>query len=509
MITIIYSTNKDSAFNSEFKKHLLSTCSLKDPQIIEYINHNEFSLSELYNRGIEEAKFDIVVCLHNDVRLENNWGNKLLKIFVENTEYAIIGLAGTANFPTSGVYWSGGMTNMAGRVYHKIDGKKKLTDYSVKSKDLFPVASIDGLFISFNKNKIIHRFDETMGKFNFYDHAFCLANYISGVKIGVTTNFEITHESIGLPNENFETDRGIFLEKYGEFLPIDLKPNKVAYDNIKAKPIKNVGKTAVIIPTKGKVDMLKSCINSYLDIVGDSVPYEIFIADTGSTEEELSEIELFIKNSQTSTKIHLLKYNYYNFAKINNDVVKNHVGTDFEYILFSNNDIKLLNNVVYGMVNVFRTRQMVGTVGPRMHFGNNTVQHNGILAAVNQAGQLIFTHLNLGTYYHWNSNLNKVFGNTAGLMMIKRSIFLSCGMFNETYKTCFEDVELNAECALRGLNNYNDGSLVAYHYESQTRNDDESKLVKSQEDYLNTLIPFMQKWLAQLINKKIIHKIVQ
>jgi hypothetical protein len=30
-------------------------------------------------------------------------------------------------------------------------------------------------------------------------------------------------------------------------------------------------------------------------------------------------------------------------------------------------------------------------------------------------------------------------------------------------------VELNFECIVRGFENYIDGSLVAYHYESQTR----------------------------------------
>ena len=43
MITIIYSTHKDS----------------------EYVNHNEHSLSKLYNKGISESIYNIVVCCHN------------------------------------------------------------------------------------------------------------------------------------------------------------------------------------------------------------------------------------------------------------------------------------------------------------------------------------------------------------------------------------------------------------------------------------------------------------
>ena len=40
MITIIYSTHKDSKYNSEFKKHLETTVGLKNTQILEYQNNN-------------------------------------------------------------------------------------------------------------------------------------------------------------------------------------------------------------------------------------------------------------------------------------------------------------------------------------------------------------------------------------------------------------------------------------------------------------------------------------
>ena len=54
MITIIYSTHKDSEFNNKFKQHLLQTVGVPNPQILEYENHNQYSLSELYNSGITE-----------------------------------------------------------------------------------------------------------------------------------------------------------------------------------------------------------------------------------------------------------------------------------------------------------------------------------------------------------------------------------------------------------------------------------------------------------------------
>jgi hypothetical protein len=61
MITIAYSTHKNETYNNKFKQHLLQTVGLKNVQILEYINHNQFSLSELYNRAISESINNIIV----------------------------------------------------------------------------------------------------------------------------------------------------------------------------------------------------------------------------------------------------------------------------------------------------------------------------------------------------------------------------------------------------------------------------------------------------------------
>ena len=196
MITVIYSTHKDEQFNNKFKQHLLQTVGLKDVQILEYKNNNEFSLSEIYNKGISHSNFDIIVCCHNDIKLENGWGKKLLKDYSDNPEYDIIGKAGTSYFSQSGVFWEKMQQTMVGQVYHQPDKDKWLSKYSPKLPVIIPVVSIDGLFLSFNKTKIKHRFDESIGKFHFYDHLFCLPNYLDGVKIGVTSSFEIIHQSM-------------------------------------------------------------------------------------------------------------------------------------------------------------------------------------------------------------------------------------------------------------------------------------------------------------------------
>jgi GT2 family glycosyltransferase len=497
MITIIYSTHKDKKYNDNFNNHLKKTIGIREYEILEFQNENEYSLAEIYNKGIKQSKHDIIVCCHNDIKLDNNWGKKLLYDFKNNPDYGIIGKAGSCYFPESGIYWEKMQQTMVGQVYHQPENQNKwLNKYSAKLPFLIPVVTIDGLFISFDKTKIKHIFDESIGKFHFYDHGFCVPNFLDNIKIGVTSSFEIIHQSVGQPNQEFWETKDKFVEKWGHILPLDLKPEKLFIPEIKEKPIKNIGKVAIIIPTKGKLDLLLPCIESFYEHCNPDL-FEIFVADTGSSDDEKKEMR---ENFSNKKNINLIEYDYYNFAKINNDVVKNYLTNTHEFILFCNNDIKICNNVIYGMLKTFKEDKKVGTIGARLHFADNTIQHGGIVAFINNK-TFDVTHSNLKSYYGNSYTKKTIIGNTGALLMIRKSVFQQCGMFNENYISCFEDVELNFNSTLLGYNNIYDGTLVAYHYESSTRNEDIDNMEKLTLDYNNNLLPFVKENFEKLKNK--------
>lgn len=499
MITIIFSTRKNKSEIEKFKFHLTKTIGIKDFEILDYENFNEFSLSEIYNKGISESKYDILICCHDDIKLENNWGKKLLLDFESNPDYGIIGKAGSCYFPESGVYWEKMHQTMVGQVYHHpVEKQKWLSKYSAKLPFLIPVITLDGLFISFNKTKIKHIFDETIGRFHFYDHSFCLPNYLSGVKIGVTTSFDITHESVGQPNKEFFESKEKFLDKFKNHLPLDLKPSFVYAETIKKIEFKKIKKIAIIVLTKSKNDLLFNCIDSFIKNC-DTNKFDFFIADTGSSLEEIDEVKKFITSKQNILTIKLIEYNFYNFAKINNDVVKNFINEDYEFLLFCNNDILILNNLIDEMLLVFKDNPNAGTVGCRLHFKDNTIQHDGIFLG-NHKGQILISHQGFKSYYNYSTLTKKTIGNTAALMMIRKNVFIKCGMFNESYVSCFEDVELNLKCITIGLENYMSGKSAAYHFESQTRNDDKEKDLNQSKDY-SKLIPFINENIKKLQNK--------
>lgn len=221
MITVVYCTRKS---NPQHQEHLIKTSGLhKHLEVIEIINNGE-DLTKSYNRGLKLAKNNIVVFCHDDITLETkNWGNKLLKQFNSNPEYGIIGVAGTKYLSSSGRWWEN-PKKMYGRVQHTHEGKTWLSSYSADlGQSLEEVVLVDGLFFAIDKTKIKKVFNEDVKGFHFYDVNFCFDNYLNGVKIGVTTIVRVNHQSIGVTNEQWESNRVQFSETFKDKLPVNIK----------------------------------------------------------------------------------------------------------------------------------------------------------------------------------------------------------------------------------------------------------------------------------------------
>jgi len=231
MLTIVYCTRESKP---EHKEHLIKSSGLhKHVEVIEIINNGE-SLTKCYNRGLKQAKNDIIVFCHDDLTIETKqWGVKLLKMYEKNTEYGILGVAGTKHMAQSGMWWEK-RNKMCGRVKHTSEGKTWLSAYSPDiANDVEEVIVVDGVFFSCHKGRIKKEFDETVEGFHFYDVSFAFDNYLEGVKIGVITMIRVNHQSIGQTNEQWEENRKVFAEKYKDNLPINLKKTFRKGDKIK------------------------------------------------------------------------------------------------------------------------------------------------------------------------------------------------------------------------------------------------------------------------------------
>lgn len=218
LVSVVISTKK---IDDTYVKHVERMFSHPKTEILFYENDGVSSLTETYNKGLKDAKNDIVVFMHDDLILETpNMTPKIVKLFEKHPEYGIIGIAGTDKL-TSGMWWQN-RENMFGVVGHIHEGKRHVNHYSkgVFNDVLKDVVIVDGLFFAVHKGRIKKNFNEEFGGFHFYDISFCVDNFLEGVKIGLTTKFGVTHLSIGVTNKKWEKNKLYFEALFDKNLPI-------------------------------------------------------------------------------------------------------------------------------------------------------------------------------------------------------------------------------------------------------------------------------------------------
>jgi hypothetical protein len=219
-VSVVISTRK---IDDEYLKHVEKMFSHPKTEILIYENDGVNSLPEIYNIGLNDSKYDIVVFIHDDLILETkNITPKIIRLFDKNPDYGIIGIAGTDNL-ISGMWWQD-RTSMYGIVGHEHEGKRHVNHYSKGdySENLKQVIVVDGLFIMVHKKRIKHTFNQQFEGFHFYDLPICIENHLDGVKIGVTTKIKVTHKSIGMVNKKWEKNKLLFEALYEKNFPVKI-----------------------------------------------------------------------------------------------------------------------------------------------------------------------------------------------------------------------------------------------------------------------------------------------
>lgn len=213
-IVVVFSSHLSEDENQKFIKHIDETIGVKH-KVVCYPNFNEFSLPQIYNQAIKDhnEKDCIFVMCHNDIIIKTkNWGKLLLNKF-NHTDYSIIGIAGSTFIPKKGTWWED-RSKMYGIVEHTNGVSEWVSQYSNEIRGIQPVVAVDGLFLSFDPDKIKHGFNENYGKFHFYDIPFCVDNYLDGCDVGVTTIIKVLHKSVGQTDQDWELNRQKFVEEY-------------------------------------------------------------------------------------------------------------------------------------------------------------------------------------------------------------------------------------------------------------------------------------------------------
>jgi hypothetical protein len=222
-------------------------------------------LCEIYNKLATKARFPFICFLHEDILFESpDWGSLLVKLFANDPEVGVIGVAGSKY--KSRMY-SGWYTGVAGLDSYYITHRTNGEDHTmVQPKDegetAHEVVCIDGVLMACRKSiweKV--KFDEQLLKgFHFYDIDFSLRSAVF-CKVVVTTAIHLVHITTGGDYGDRWIDAAIlYHQKYRHALPYfkepPLKNNPEVYiasqwlDRLKTEKISFVNRLKWIVNQK-------------------------------------------------------------------------------------------------------------------------------------------------------------------------------------------------------------------------------------------------------------------
>ena len=240
----------------------------------------------------------------------------------------------------------------------------------------------------------------------------------------------------------------------------DIGRYRIIYDLI-GKPL-----VSIIIPTRDKADVLKTCIDSIVE-KNTYTNIEIVIADNQSSDE--SAIEYLKTVSRTDPRVRVLNYNFpFNYSSINNYAAGQARG---DVLLFLNNDMEVISPDWLESMLGHIIRPEVGAVGCKLYYPDNTVQNAGIVMGItNFVGESYKRFARIAHGYKSGLMIDRnVSAVTGACMMIKRETFEEVDGFDEQFQVAYNDVDLCLKIRSKGYLIVWTPFAELYHHESLSR----------------------------------------
>jgi GT2 family glycosyltransferase/Flp pilus assembly protein TadD/2-polyprenyl-3-methyl-5-hydroxy-6-metoxy-1,4-benzoquinol methylase len=215
---------------------------------------------------------------------------------------------------------------------------------------------------------------------------------------------------------------------------------------------------SIIIPVWNKLDLTAQCLKALAGVTTEP-SYEVIVVDNASTDgsaEFLASLSGDVRVIQNQENL--------GFAKACNQGARVARG---KYLVFLNNDTIPLKGWLKALVSEVEAYPEVGIVGSKLLYEDGTIQHAGVV--LNRAEGLPY-HI-----YKGFSGDSPVVNQrreyqvvTAACLLIRRSLFMELGGFDEGFRNGFEDVDLCLKAGERGSHVVYQPRSVLYHLESQT-----------------------------------------
>lgn len=221
---------------------------------------------------------------------------------------------------------------------------------------------------------------------------------------------------------------------------------------------------SIIILVRNRQYVTWTCLRT-LSIFTDYPAYEVLVVDNNSDSDakrmldDAARLNGRIQKYSNKTNI--------SFSKANNEMAKIAKG---DFLLFLNNDTEFLRRSwLKNMVSVLKNDAGIAAVGPLLMYpGCEKVQSGGVKISF------------VNGYFSSAEEIKEFAGNcyidcvTGAALLMRKSVFLDVGMFDENFFYGLEDVDLCLSLKKKGYKIYFLSDVFLAHHESTTRKGDES-----------------------------------
>lgn len=233
---------------------------------------------------------------------------------------------------------------------------------------------------------------------------------------------------------------------------------------------------SVLIPTRDGWHLLGPCLESLRKTDWPKDKLEVIVIDNGSVDPMTID---GMSLAEREGRIRILRDpREFNYARLNNVAARACRG---ELLVLLNNDTEIIDPAWLKKMAAYALLPDVGAVGPKLLYGDGTVQHAGVVLGIQ--GVAAHAHLFLGPdeggYRGLANATHEVAAVTGACLMVSKAAFDEVGGLREELRVAFNDVVFCLDLLARGRRNIYFAEALVTHHESKTRGyDDKPEKVK-------------------------------
>ena len=218
---------------------------------------------------------------------------------------------------------------------------------------------------------------------------------------------------------------------------------------------------SIIIPSRDAPELLARCLGSLFGTT--SYPdFEVILIDNETSDAAA----LAVMSQHPIRRVEFP--GTFNFSRANNIGVREATGT---FVLFLNNDTEVISADWLQQLLYYAEQEDVGAAGALLVYEDRTVQHAGV--ALGMRGTADHTMrgfpLHVDGYAGSLVCAREVSAVTGACMMMRKSLFIDIGGFNEHFFTAYQDLDLCLRLRARQLRVIYTPEAVVVHHESVSR----------------------------------------